>query len=1274
MLCWYAESHLSDFKKKQLVDKLSFASDFSHYQGYLVQTNKPLSPSQEKDLKNILKVTDTPEFESSAALWVMPRIGTITPWSSKATDIFKRSGFDAVVRVEKIELYCFSTSIDEKAVQSSAHVLYDPMLHAVSVTAQKLGAVFEALPPAAVNPVPLLREGIDALTRADSQMGLALSNNEKQYLKEQFSELGRDPTDTELMMFAQANSEHCRHKIFNADWTVDGVAKDISLFKMIKNTYKNHSTDIWSAYSDNAAVVKAGKAKRWSVDPITHQYGAIDEHLGMVIKVETHNHPTAISPYPGAATGAGGEIRDEGATGVGAKPIAGLTGFAVSNLNLPDAGQAWESIADKPSHIASPLDIMIEAPLGGAAFNNEFGRPNLGGYFRTYEQRLDDEHRIGFHKPIMIAGGMGNIAEQHTLKNIIPAGSLLLVIGGPAMRIGLGGGAASSRASTDAQAELDYASVQRENPEMERRCQEVIDSCWRLADANPIISIHDVGAGGLSNALPELVHDAEKGACFDLNAIDVAEANMSPLEIWCNESQERYVLAIDPSDLPQFQAICARERCPMSVVGTATEEQTLELVDHNTDTKPVCLPMDVLFGKLDRLKIIATTEKQLPIEKEHNVDFESALLRILQCPTVADKSFLITIGDRSVTGLVAQDQMVGPWQVPVSNVAVTLHDFENISGQAMSMGEKPLIAITQPAASVRMAVAESVMNIASCPIEKLSDIKLSANWMAASGEPGQDAALYEAVQAIGMEFCPELDLTIPVGKDSLSMKMRWSSPENGPQQVTSPVTAVITAFAPVPDVTQVLTPLLDRQGGDLFVLRHPVNARLGGSILAQVTEQIIDSTPDLAPKTLKGLFEILQMGHQHQWFTAYHDISDGGLITTLLEMAFASRCGLDINLQGDAALEALAFNEEIGAVLQIPQPHLAAVEQAVESSCLKGWLHRVASVRADEKISIAHNEKTLYESERSTLHQAWSSTSYHIRRLRDNPNCAEQEYKGLLAPYSDIKAQLTDSSLPTLPTWEGTPPKAAILREQGVNGQSEMAAAFHLAGFDCFDVTMEDLMTGRARLKDIQMLAVCGGFSYGDVLGAGLGWAQSILHHDDLKTQFKAFFERKDTLTFGVCNGCQMLSHLKSLIPGTDHWPSFVTNTSERFEARQVLVKIPETSSIMLRPLVHQVLPIVVSHGQGRASHSAPSAMQYVDTAGQTTQNYPFNPNGSPEGLASVTSEDGRVTIMMPHPERIFRTVNLSWAPDTWDAFSPWMQPFLAARAFFEKPQRNAKS
>ena len=1212
---------------------------------------------------------------------VVPRLGTISPWASKATDIARNCGFAFVHRIERGVIYAIDglDQLDVATLKAADALLHDRMVESVLESPEAAQRLFEVAQAPSFSSVAVIDGGRQALERANSELGLALADDEIDYLVTAFRELGRDPSDVELMMFAQANSEHCRHKIFNASWTIDGAEAEHSLFGMIRNTYKLGGEGVLSAYSDNAAVVEGHTAGRFFAEPNTAVYQFHQEPIHLLMKVETHNHPTAIAPFAGAGTGSGGEIRDEGAVGRGSRPKAGLVGFTVSHLSIPDLNQPWEIDYGRPDRIVSPLQIMIDGPIGAAAFNNEFGRPNITGYFRSFE--LDTGDGVwGYHKPIMIAGGYGNIRAEHVQKGDFKPGAKLIVLGGPAMLIGLGGGAASSMASGESDEDLDFASVQRQNPEMERRCQEVIDRCWALGNLNPIAFIHDVGAGGLSNALPELVKDGGRGGRFALRSIDSDEPGMSPLEIWCNESQERYVLAVEPENLTAFVEICRRERCPYAVVGEATDEKHLELADSQFGNKPVDLPMSLLFGKPPKMHRVA----------EHGVapadDFSPALPvaecleRVLQFPAVGSKSFLITIGDRSVTGMVSRDQMVGPWQVPVADCAVTTVSLDSHLGEAMSMGERTPLALLSGPASARIAIAEAITNILAAPVSRLADIRLSANWMCAAGHGHNDAVMYDMVRTVGMEFCPELGITVPVGKDSMSMRTAWTEDEVE-KSVTSPVSLIVSAFAPVGDVRDTLTPELERDENSRLLLVDLGwgKNRLGGSVLAQCWGKIGTDAPDVDAKDIKALFDFVNELKARSWIQAYHDRSDGGLLVTLLEMAFAGRCGLDINLEieGPDAIATL-FNEEVGVVLQVPESKLHSVHALAVEHGLGDCCHVVATPRLDERIVVNTPKFELIDSRRGALQQLWSKTSHAIQRLRDNAECADQEFEAIVADDPGLSAQLTyscdeDVAAPFINV--GTPPRIAILREQGVNGQMEMAAAFTRAGFTAVDVHMSDLLAGDVSLAQFHGLAACGGFSYGDVLGAGEGWAKSILFNENVRSQFSDFFERSNTFSLGVCNGCQMLSALQSLIPGTEHWPRFARNTSEQYEARLSLVRIEPTPSILLAGMAGSHLPIVVSHGEGRpqfdsepslhaANDSGTVVMRYVDNHVRPTERYPANPNGSPTGIAGLCSDDGRVTIMMPHPERGFRAAQMSWAPSSWRNDSGWMRLFRNARVW----------
>ncbi|MFZ1180390.1 MAG: phosphoribosylformylglycinamidine synthase, partial [Herbaspirillum sp.] len=1169
--------------------------------------------------------------------------------------------------------------------------------------------------------IDLSAGGKAALENANTALGLALSEDEIDYLVAAFTQIRRNPTDVELMMFAQANSEHCRHKIFNADWIIDGEKQSKSLFGMIRNTHALHPRGTVVAYSDNSSVIEGATIPRFYQRGAArgNVYAASDEPTHILMKVETHNHPTAISPFPGASTGAGGEIRDEGATGRGARPKAGLTGFTVSNLMLTHAVQPWEDACDvaqapaqcdpsvpagvygKPDRIAAPLQIMIDGPLGAAAFNNEFGRPNLGGYFRTYEQNVGGNVR-GYHKPIMIAGGIGNIKAEHTQKSDLPVGSLLIQLGGPGMRIGMGGSTVSSMAVGANTADLDFDSVQRGNPEMQRRAQEVINACWAMGDDNPILSIHDVGAGGLSNAFPEIINDAGRGAIFDLRKIPLEESGLAPREIWSNESQERYVLALAPERLPLFRYLCERERCPFAVVGTATQERQLKLIDPGQNNDPVDMAMNVLLGKPPRMqRDVRRVAVVLPPVDLTGMDLVEVSHRVLCLPTVADKSFLITIGDRSVGAMTVRDQMVGPWQVPVADCAVTAMGLEGCLGEAMAIGERTPLAVIDAAASGRMAVGEAITNIAAAAIDRIGDIKLSANWMAACGQPGQDAALFDTVKAVGMELCPALGISIPVGKDSLSMRTSWED-DGAVKAVTSPVSLIVSSFAPVRDVRRTLTPQIRTDLGDTVLIVIDLGRgknRMGASALTQVMQQIGNETPDVdSAQDLKGFFTAIQQLNREGRLLAYHDRSDGGLFATLVEMAFASRSGLSVNLDiltmegehasdwGDSknwaaqvgerrnemTLRAL-FSEELGAVIQVRADQKSEVMNVLRACNLGACSHIIGRPNGRDVIEFMRDAKTIYSQPRSALHRLWSETSWRIARLRDNPDCADAEYERLLDvadpgitpklsfdPQEDIAAPFINA---------GVRPRVAILREQGVNSHVETAYVMHKSGFESVDVHMSDLIAGRAGLDDFKGLIAVGGFSYGDVLGAGEGWAKTILFNAGLAEQFALFFQRGDTFSLGICNGCQMMSNLKSMIPGAEDWPKFTRNKSERFEARFPMVEIQDSPSIFLQGMAGTQTPIAVAHGEGFADFSLTGdisktlvAMRFIDNRGAVTEAYPYNPNGSPQGITFVTTPDGRCNVMMPHAERVFRTITHSWHPDAWGEDAPWMRMFRNAR------------
>jgi phosphoribosylformylglycinamidine synthase len=1218
-------------------------------------------------------------------LIVVPRIGTISPWSSKATEIAHRCGLGRVRRIERGLVYVAAGPVDDKNALAAA--LHDRMTESVLACSADVERLFARSEPKPSKTVDILGAGPAALEAADLELGLALAPDEIAYLVERFQMLARNPTDVELMMFAQANSEHCRHKIFNAEFTVDGTRHPLSLFQMIRNTTDKSPEGVLSAYRDNAAVAVGYEAGRFFADPESRIYRARREPTAMVMKVETHNHPTAISPYPGAATGSGGEIRDEGATGRGAKPKAGLTGFSVSNLLLPGSVNPWEVDRGRPARIASALDIMVGGPLGAAGFNNEFGRPGIVGYFRTFELEIpsaEGREVRGYTKPIMLAGGVGSIRREHVRKGEIPAGAKLVVLGGPAMRIGLGGGAASSLTTGASTEELDFASVQRDNAEMQRRCQEVIDTCWALGDDNPILSIHDVGAGGLSNALPELVHDSARGASLLLRAIPSDEPGMSPLDIWCNEAQERYVLALSTGGVERFETLCKRERCPFAVVGTATQEETLVLHDEHFHNDPINIPMNIVLGNAPRMK--RTAEHAAIVADAFDLDVVEvceATRRLLRLPTIADKTFLITIGDRTVTGLIARDPMVGPWQVPVADAALTTASYDTHAGEAMAIGERPPIALLDASASARMAVGEAITNIASAPIARLGDIKLSANWMAAAGHAGEDARLVDAVHAIGMELCPALGIAIPVGKDSLSMRSVWTDGDEH-KAVAAPLSVVISAFAAVADVRGALTPVLATSVGDTELLLVDLGlgrCRLGASSLAYVYGKLGEIPPDIDdPALVRALFECLTDLRTGGVALAYHDRSDGGLLVTLLEMAFASHAGLRIDIgSGTADPRAVLYNEELGCVLQV---RAADVDLALERFALGGLgnaVHRIGRPTTEDRIVVTAGSRVLLDEATSALHGIWSETTLHMQSLRDDPECAREEQE-LRIDYRDpgLSARLTfdpagGMAAPSMA--KATRPRVAILREQGVNGHVEMAAAFDRAGFDAIDVHMSDIEAGRSDLATFHGLAACGGFSYGDVLGAGGGWAKSILLNSQVRDSFQRFFVREDTFALGVCNGCQMMSHLRELIPGAEDWPAFVRNRSEQFEARLALVRIEPGPSILLTGMAGSWLPVAVAHGEGRAEFAQAGALErlerrglvaarFVDHRGSPTEHYPENPNGSPAGLTALTTPNGRVTIIMPHPERVFRAVQHSWHPRDWKEDGPWMRLFRNARAF----------
>jgi phosphoribosylformylglycinamidine synthase len=1328
---------LSSFRLEKLLLQLAplGASNVHAQFWHFVQVERGLSVKEQQVLAALLPGGELTPSDGTVLL-VVPRIGTISPWSSKATDIARHCGLDAVARIERGIAYRLTLAhqLTQSERETASAVLHDPMTETVLDSIADAERLFREFAPQPSTVIPGREKA--SLERANRDLGLALSEDEIAYLVENFRRLGRDPTDVELMMFAQANSEHCRHKIFNADWVIDGKAQEHTLFATIRETHKRNPRGTLVAYADNAAVIE-GKATTLLYPGENGEYGYRNELTHSVIKVETHNHPTAISPYPGAATGAGGEIRDEAAAGIGARSKAGLTGFSVSNLNIPGFIQPWE-VNDKdeggrmkaekeaeevfhpsslvphpsdpsliphpsygrPARIASALHIMLEGPIGGAAFNNEFGRPNLAGYFRTFEQEASGVMR-GYHKPIMLAGGIGAITQANVGKRKMPPGALIIHLGGPGMLIGIGGGAASSMGSGSNVEALDFNSVQRGNAEMQRRAQEVIDRCWRMQEKNPILSIHDVGAGGLSNAVPELVHGAGRGGWLRLRAVPIEEPEMTPMQIWCNESQERFVLVIEEARLAEFREICERERCPFAVIGHVTEEPRLKVEDAHFGNLPVDVELSVLFGKPPKLlREVSRASKTFVPFAAGKLDLRDAAYRVLRLPSVAGKNFLITIGDRTVGGLTARDQMVGPWQVPVADCAVTLSGFQGYCGQALAIGERAPLALIDAPASGRMAVGEAITNLAAAPIEDLALVKLSANWMAAAGFPGEDAALYDTVRAVALELCPQLGISIPVGKDSLSMQTAWEVCPGGSREptikkrVVAPLSLVVSAFANVADARRTLTPVLrsDCGGTDLILLDLGQGKnRLGGSALAQIHQRLGDMPPDLDdPKLVQNFFTVLQKLNGE--ILAYHDRSDGGLFATLCEMAFAGRVGVTINVdelgyqsqwhdvdgaevsrpQGDPSILPILFNEELGAVVQVKRGTTKSVMQACMAAGLTASFHVIGTLNSNDRFIIMSGGKVIFSESRRELQRAWAETSYHIQALRDHPECAQSEFDSIpdsndSGPKLPITFDLNeDIAAPFIA--KGARPRVAVLREQGVNGQIEMAAAFDRAGFTAVDVHMSDILTGRVGLREFSGIAAGGGFSYGDVLGAGAGWANAILFNSRAREEFQAFFERSDSFALGVCNGCQMMSRLKSIIPGAAAWPRFVKNKSEQFEARFSLVEICDSSSLFFAGMSGSVIPIAVAHGEGQVEFDegtiahAVVAVRFADYNGKATEVYPFNPNGCCQGITGLTTADGRFTIMMPHPERVFRTVQNSWHPDDWGEDGPWMRMFRNAR------------
>ena len=1228
---------------------------------------------------------DPESFPIEGAL-IVPRLGTISPWSSKATEILKGAGLN-VRRAERGRYVAVAGffALDETPRRAAERLLHDPMTQSVLREVSTIATLFDAPAKGEIRRIPL--ERLDA---ANAELGLALSVDEIAYLRERYAALGREPSDAELMMFAQANSEHCRHKIFNASWTIDGAPASRSLFAMIRNTHAKAPGLTLSAYKDNAAVIEGFPAQRFRPDVATREWsvGAVQDNA-FAIKVETHNHPTAIAPFPGASTGAGGEIRDEGATGRGGKPKAGLTGFSVSHLRIPTMPQPWEAARELNPRMAPALQIMLEGPLGAAAFNNEFGRPALCGYFRDFELPTAQSNLVrGYDKPIMLAGGIGAMDPAQVEKLSLRPGDAVVVLGGPAMLIGLGGGAASSVGSGESSEQLDFASVQRDNPEMQRRCQEVLDACVALGAANPIRSAHDVGAGGLSNAIPELLHDSNVGGLIDLAAIPRDDPSLSPMQLWCNESQERYALGIAAEHMAAFEQLCRRERCPYAIVGVATANEQLTVAEGALQPEThreaaIDIPMDLLFGKAPKMHRDAhrAAPASWPVLDVKKLDLHEAGLRVLSHPSVAAKNYLVTIGDRSVGGLTARDQMVGPWQLPLADCAIVLDDFTGFTGQAMAVGERTPLALLDSAAAARMAVGEAVLNLAAAQVASLSEIKLSANWMAAAGFDGEDAKLYEAVDAVGMELCPALGIAIPVGKDSLSMQARWANANGETASVVSPVSLVVSAFARVADVRKQLTPVLERNAEtELWLIGLGAGQRrLGGSILAQTHGAFGGAPPDLDdPDLLRGLFELIRTAHEEGLALAYHDRSDGGAFVTLCEMAFASHCGVELQLDrwGDNPFSTL-FTEELGAIIQVATEDRAAFADLIDRHGLTHCTQRIGTPIAAPRVRVFAGSKLLVEWGWQELFDAWWATTHAMQKMRDLPAAADEEFAArrqfnapVLATRLSFDPQ-EDIAAPCIST--GAKPRVAVLREQGVNGQVEMAAAFDRAGFTAVDVHMSDLIEGRTNLAGFAGLAACGGFSYGDVLGAGRGWATSILERAALRDQFREFFERADTFTLGVCNGCQMLSHLRDLIPGASHWPNFLRNASRRFEARLSLLQVEESPSILLRGMAGSRIPVAVSHGEGRAQFSSESdraaakvALRYVDAEGARASSYPANPNGSIDAIAGLTSADGRATLLMPHPERVFRTVQMSWHPPEWGEASPWLRMFRNARVWVD--------
>ena len=1232
-----------------------------------------LAEKSDINIDSIKDILSASELDEDYTFYVGPRLGTISPWSSKTEDIIKNVGIKNVTRVERLFGFKIDTDIDNH--KNDLSMFYDRMTQSIYNTQKDFQDLFVIDEPRTLNNIDILQNGKEALINANTSYGFAMSSEEIDYLYSFYSGEEKNPTDAELMMFAQANSEHCRHKIFNAKWSINGNQKNNSLFDLIKETSKASPNGIISAYKDNAAIIEGAEAERLHLDD-NNKYKFKKDKINSTIKVETHNHPTAISPYPGASTGSGGEIRDEGATGRGAKPKIGLVGYNVSNLRIPNLSRSWEKEEHKPSRIASPLEIMIEAPIGAAAFNNEFGRPATLGYFRSFETNFINNRAFGYHKPIMLAGGIGEIRDKNNFKLQISKDYLVVVLGGPAMLIGLGGGAASSVSSGESDEDLDFASVQRDNAEMERRCQEVINKC-SSQDESFIEFIHDVGAGGLSNAIPELAKDSNLGVFIELSKIPNADKSMSPMEIWSNESQERYVLAIHKNNRESFEEICKRERCEYAIAGHTTEEKAVKLFDAKNNNYPVDVPLSMLFGDLP-ITEMQVTEKIYSEEKDDNAeefDLHDSIIKTLQHPTVSSKAFLITIGDRTVGGMVARDQFVGPYQVPVSDYSLTMKSFTSKMGEVLSIGEKPTLAISNPAASMRMSLAEALTNMAGVVIEGLNYVQVSANWMAASGDNREDLALRKGVEALS-KIAVDLKVSIPVGKDSLSMKTKWSEGRNE-LEVTSPLSGVITAMAPVEDISMAVTPELRLDKDSAIVLIKLNNAnRLAGSIFSEVTQSVFTDTPDIDDvDRFKDMFLMVQQLIKNKKVFALHDISDGGLITALAEMCFTKKIGMDVDVSIFENVNESLFSEEIGFVIQTSSVDCDEIILSFLENNL--FASKIASI-ANENLTILKDAEILFKESINSLEKYWRETSHAIQSIRDNKAIADselnlldrKEFTGLSSNISFDESQMQEINILT------SNPKVAILREQGVNGQNEMAAAFTLAGFEAVDVHMQDLLDQNIFLKDFQGMAVCGGFSYGDVLGAGGGWSKTVIYNTNVKDQFEQFFQDQAKFTLGVCNGCQMLSNLKQIIPDAEHWPNFKINLSDQFEARLAQVKIEKTNSVLLENMEGWMVPVASAHGEGRATFKNDDliklqaknqvAMRFVDSDGEGSEIYPINPNGSPEGITGITAANGRITIMMPHPERVFRKHQMSWHHKDWQEFSPWMQIFINARNFSE--------